>query len=75
MDSGVLWLPHVSRKVESSRSHNVYECVDKNPESVPGSAPNTNGAFFYTIEKNSLVLFVPNRDCKVLSVLVVYLRQ
>ena len=53
----------------------MYECVDKNPESVPGSAPNTNGAFFYTIEKNSLALFVPNRDCKVLSVLVVYLRQ
>ena len=25
----------------------VYECVDENPESIPGDAANTNGALFY----------------------------
>ena len=28
----------------------TYECVDKNAESIPGSAPNSNAAFFYTVE-------------------------
>ena len=55
MDSGYL----MSAGKWSLQGRTMYECVDKNPESVPGSAPNTNGAFFYTIEKNSLALFVP----------------
>ena len=28
----------------------IYECVDKDAESVPGSATNTNGALFYPVE-------------------------
>ena len=53
----------------------MYECVDKNPDSVPGSAADTNGVLFnhveascngtlcppYDPQKNSPVLFVPNR--------------
>ena len=51
MDSGVPQLPHVRRKaVRNDRSCTMYECVDKNPESVPGSASNANGAVLYHIE-------------------------
>nr|CAC81019.1 Col protein [Suberites domuncula] len=34
------------------RSHHpsMYECVDKDQESVPGSSANTNGALFYHVE-------------------------
>ena len=28
----------------------MFECVDRNPESVPGSIANTNGALFYHVE-------------------------
>jgi len=30
----------------------MFECVDKNPDSVPGSAPNVDGAVFYHVEAN-----------------------
>ena len=28
----------------------TFECVDKDQDSIPGSAPNTNGALFYHVE-------------------------
>ena len=28
----------------------MFECVDSDPESVPGSAANTDGALFYFVE-------------------------
>ena len=28
----------------------TFECVDANPESVPGSASYTNGGMFYNVE-------------------------
>ena len=28
----------------------TYECIDKDPESIPGSANNTDGALFYHVE-------------------------
>ena len=28
----------------------VYECVDSNPESIPGSTSNVNGALFYFVQ-------------------------
>jgi len=31
----------------------MFECVDRNPDSVPGSAANTRGAVFYPEEANS----------------------
>ena len=30
----------------------MYECVDKDQESVPGSQSNTDGALFYHVEAN-----------------------
>jgi len=30
----------------------MYECVDKNPDSAPGSASSTEGALFYPVEAN-----------------------
>ena len=28
----------------------VYECIDNNPESIPGSGANTNGALFQFVQ-------------------------
>ena len=58
-----------------SHHNSMFECVDKKPDSTPGSATNTNGALFYHVEancngmacppydpqKNSPVQFVPNK--------------
>ena len=30
----------------------MFECVDKNPDSIPGSAPSVDGAMFYHTEAN-----------------------
>ena len=44
--SGYLMSQHTSY-------HNtMYECVDKSPDSIPGSASSTNGALFYHVEAN-----------------------
>ena len=40
----------------------MYECVDKNPDSVPGSAANTNGALFYHVEANCNGMLCPPYD-------------
>ena len=40
----------------------MYECVDKNPDSVPGSASNTNGALFYHVEANCNGMLCPPYD-------------
>ena len=34
----------------STHRRTMFECVDQNPESVPGSIANTNGALFYHTE-------------------------
>ena len=31
---------------------NTFECVDKDAESIPGSASNVDGALFYHVEAN-----------------------
>ena len=41
MSAGSAWSDHY---------RTMYECVDKNPDSVPGSAASTNGALFYHVE-------------------------
>ena len=44
--SGYLMSQHTSY-------HNtMYECVDKNPDTIPGSASSTDGAQFYHVEAN-----------------------
>ena len=53
MSEGRLWNDH---------TRTMYECVDKNPDSVPGSAPNTNGAFFYHVEANCNGMLCPPYD-------------
>ena len=40
----------------------VYECVDKDPESIPGSAANTNGALFYHVRAKCNGIFCPPYD-------------
>jgi len=37
----------------------IYECIDKNPDSVPGSASDTNGAFFYHVEAHCNGMLCP----------------
>ena len=40
----------------------MYECVDKNPDSVPGSASNTDGALFYHVEASCNGMLCPPYD-------------
>ena len=40
----------------------MYECVDKNPDSVPGSASSTDGALFYHVEANCSGMACPPYD-------------
>ena len=46
-----------------SHKHNaVYVCVDKDPESIPGSGANTNGALFYHVQAQCNGLLCPPYD-------------
>jgi hypothetical protein len=40
----------------------TYECVDKDPESIPGSSANTNGALFHHVEAQCNGLPCPPYD-------------
>ena len=40
----------------------LYECVDKNPDSVPGSASNADGVLFYHVEANCNGMLCPPYD-------------
>ena len=40
----------------------MYECVDKNPDSVPGSASDTNGALLNHVEANCNGMLCPPYD-------------
>ena len=40
----------------------MYECVDKNPDSVPGSASNTHGIVFYHVEASCNGMLCPPYD-------------
>ena len=53
MSAGSAWSGH---------HRTMYECVDKNPDSVPGSAANTNGALFYHVEANCNGMLCPPYD-------------
>ena len=44
------------------RYRTKFECLDKNPEAVPGSAGNTNGARFYHVEATCTGLPCPPYD-------------
>ena len=40
----------------------MYECVDKDPDSIPGTASDTNGALFYHVEANCNGMACPPYD-------------
>ena len=40
----------------------MYECVDQNPDTVPGSASSTDGALFYHVEANCNGMACPPYD-------------
>ena len=40
----------------------TYMCVEKNPDSVPGSASNTNGTLFYHVEAHCNGMLCPPND-------------
>ena len=42
----------MSTAQSSSHYRTMFECVDGNPETIPGSAGSTNGAVFYHVEAN-----------------------
>ena len=46
----------------SHRRNAVYECVDKDAESIPGNVTNTNGALFYHVQAQFNGLLCPPYD-------------
>ena len=50
--------------MSDNRGHatTMYECVDKNPDSVPGSASNSDGALFYHVEASCNGMLCPPYD-------------
>ena len=52
----------MSERRSSDRQRTMYECVDKNPESVPGSASNINGALFHHVEAHCSGMLCPPYD-------------
>jgi len=50
--------------MSESRGHyrTMYECIDKNPDSVPGSASNVDGALFYNVEAHCSGMACPPYD-------------
>ena len=40
----------------------MFECVDKNPDSIPGSAPNNDGTLFYHVEASCTGMLCPPYD-------------
>ena len=53
MSEARLWNDH---------TRTMYKCVDKNPDSVPGSASSTNGALFYHVEASCNGMLCPPCD-------------
>jgi len=39
-------------RTSSDHHRTMYKCVDKNPDSIPGSISDINGALFYHVEAN-----------------------
>ena len=52
--------------MSGDHGHNraMYVCVDKNPDSVPGSASSANGALFYHVEANCNGMLCPPYDAQ-----------
>ena len=55
--SGYLMSEH-----NTNHHRTMYECIDKNPDSVPGGASSTNGASFYHVEASCNGMLCPPYD-------------
>ena len=49
-------------RIHSNRHRTTYECIDKDPDSVAGSASNTNGVVLYLVEANCNGMLCPPYD-------------
>ena len=49
---GYIMTEYVGAHNNNIRGRTMFECVDADQESLPGSHPNTNGALFYHVEAN-----------------------
>ena len=56
--SGYLMSTHIAHH------RTMFECVDRNPDTVAGGAPNTNGAVFYHVEANCNGMACPPYDAQ-----------
>ena len=54
----------MSERGLSDRQRTMYECVDKNPDSVPGSVSDANGALFYHVEASCNGMLCPPYDAQ-----------
>ena len=54
----------MSERRSSDRQRTLYECVDKNPDSVPGSVSDANGALFYHVEASCNGMLCPPYDAQ-----------
>ena len=52
----------MSNHRDSRHYRTMFECIDKNPDSIPGSAPNVNGAVFYHVEATCTGMPCPPYD-------------
>ena len=59
--SGYLMSAHVGSS-SNPQYRTTFECVDKNPDSIPGSASNVNGALFYHVEATCTGMPCPPYD-------------
>ena len=49
-------------RLHSGRQRTTYECIDKDPDSVPGSVSNTDGSVFYHVEASCNGMLCPPYD-------------
>jgi len=52
----------MSEGIWSHHSRTMYECIDKNPDSVPGTASDANPAIFYHVEAHCNGMACPPYD-------------
>ena len=52
----------MSNHRDSRHYRTMFECVDKNPDSIPGSVANVNGAVFYHVEASCTGIPCPPYD-------------
>ena len=54
----------MSTHIDSNHHRTMFECVDRNPDTVAGGAPDTHGAVFYHVEANCNGMACPPYDAQ-----------